>query len=107
MKSKKKIDWEGFAVPKNSVVLLTGKAYTQFREAVFMRANGLCETCKMYAPLREEGYPNIFSCGHVSHIIPRKRGGDTLENVLWECYNCHINYKHGPRWSKKTIQEEV
>jgi hypothetical protein len=27
--------------------------------------------------------------------------------VLWECYSCHIGYKHGPRWSNKKGKSDV
>ena len=81
-------------------VLLEGKKKTEFRKDVYIRAGGLCESCGEPAPHKEETVFNVFTCGHVSHIRPRRIGGDVMKNVKWECYSCHIGYKHGPRWSK-------
>ena len=83
-------------------ILLEGKNYTEFRYEIFLRANGHCESCGRWAPFRVDDNFDVFSCGHVSHITRRKRGGDVAENAKWECYDCHINKHHGPRWSEKT-----
>ena len=80
-------------------VLFSGKKKTEFRKAVYAREKGVCESCRGVAPLYVNGNFNVFSCGHVSHIKPRKIGGDVMGNVRWECYACHIGYKHGPRWT--------
>ena len=70
--------------PKPKVILLTGKAKTEFRYQIFMRAAGNCETCRCWAPFRVDDQFDVFACGHLSHIIPRRRGGDIPENVKWE-----------------------
>jgi hypothetical protein len=76
-------------------VLLTGKAYTAFRQEVFEHYQGICQKCKEYAPLRDpEGQFNVFTCGHVAHIAPRRKGGDVLSNAKWKCYHCHIIREH-------------
>lgn len=87
--------------PKHKPIRLKGKAYTKFRKAVHDRALGRCESCGCYAPLLVDGCFDVFTCGHVSHIVGRGAGGsDTLDNAKWECHDCHILGKHGPQWQK-------
>lgn len=91
-------------------ILLTGSAKTAFRVKIGTEAHGICQTCGCYAPIYigSGTHFNVFLCGHVSHIRPRKIGGDTPNNVRWECHNCHIGVKHGPRWSvNKKLMDEL
>lgn len=81
--------------PKNKPIRLKGKAYTEFRRQVWLRAGGQCEICGVWAPLNSD---TVFTMGHVAHINGRKNG-DTLDNAKWKCFYCHINKEHGPRWS--------
>jgi len=82
--------------PKQKVTLLKGKKYTQFKRDLYHnRAYECCESCQRWVPL--EG--SVFEVAHLSHIVPRKRGGDIPSNVLVECYRCHIIKKHGLKWS--------
>jgi hypothetical protein len=81
---------------KKKPVRLTGKKYTEFRRKVYER-DVFCRSCGGDAPLYDrDGNFNLYDCGHVSHIVSRGAGGsDTMENVIWECYTCHIKTKHG------------
>ena len=82
-------------------VLFNGPGYTAFRISVHDVYSGLCADCGKYAPLMVNGEFDPFSCGHVSHTIRRKKGGDVMSNVKWKCYGCHIGIEHGPRWSRR------
>ena len=86
-------------------VLLTGKNYTLFRMQVAARAGFKCEICGCHAPF-STGNDNfdVFYCGHVSHTIPRKKGGDTFDNAKWKCFDCHINKEHGPQWTQTHLE---
>ena len=77
--------------PKKKRISLKGKAYTQFRKAVYNRAKGCCETCGRWVSLyRANGDFDVYTCGHVSHIKSRGAGGDdSLENCILECFACH------------------
>ena len=86
---------------KQKTVRLKGKAKTKFRRKVAWRAFGFCEECNGNAPIFVDGVFDVFTCGHVSHIKSYGAGGgDTMDNVKWKCYQCHIVKEHGPRWSK-------
>lgn len=76
--------------PKPKRVRLKGKAYTEFRKAVYEREQGICQGCRQYAPLLWGGVFNEYRCGHVSHKKSRGAGGgDTMDNVKWLCFDCH------------------
>jgi 5-methylcytosine-specific restriction endonuclease McrA len=87
---------------KKKPIRLKGKAYSEFRKQVFDRAEGLCEDCGRWVPLYtplEHGF-NVLACGHVAHIKSHGAGGgDTLDNVRWLCYECHILKEHGLKFS--------
>ena len=88
--------------PKKPAVRLYGKARHKFKMDLYEnRALRGCETCGKFVPLNG----TVFEIAHLSHIIPRKRGGDTPENCLIECYSCHIEDRHGPKWSKGGNQD--
>jgi len=86
-------------------ILLTGKKYTEFRREVAKRAGERCEAvnsggkrCNSHAPVLIYGVFDVFNCGHVAHIVRRRKGGDVLSNVKWKCYHHHIEIEHGPQW---------
>jgi len=87
--------------PKQKTPRFKGRAYSKFRLMVSIHFGERCLSCGGYAPLFDrDGVYDVFTCGHVSHIRSKGAGGgDTIENVRWECYECHINRKHGPRWN--------
>ncbi len=88
--------------PKKIPVRLKPKAKTQFKRLLYLEAWRQCETCDKPIPLTENGKFNVFTCAHLSHIKSYGAGGgDTKENCLIECYDCHINRRHGPQWGKK------
>ena len=89
--------------PKRKRIKLKGKAKTEFRKQVFEKYSGTCQSCGRFAPLYDrDGVFDVFLCGHVSHIKSTGSGGeDIFSNVKWECYNCHINGKHGLKWSNR------
>lgn len=86
---------------KEKPIRLKGKAKTEFRREVGERSIELCESCGCYAPISFYGVFDLYICGHLSHIKSYGAGGgDTHDNVKWQCYDCHINKKHGPRWGE-------
>lgn len=92
------------AVPKIKLIRLKGKAKTAFRIALYDREGGLCQGCHKYAPLYYDGtYFHPYYCGHVSHIKSRGAGGaDTMDNVMWHCFNCHRDWEdHTGRYKNR------
>ena len=88
--------------PKQKPIRLKGKAYQAFRKQVFETHGGKCSGCGRFAPLYHNGRFDVFLCGHVSHRKSRGAGGsDEINNVEWQCYFCHIEKGHGPRWNGK------
>ena len=89
-------------IPKIRPVRLRGKAYTKFRKDVCARAMSRCDTCHLFAPIQDgETEFNLYRHGHVSHIRHHSiGGGDTMDNVIWECKNCH-DKRNAPRWGEK------
>lgn len=56
------------------------------RARVILRANGRCEYCHH----RQEHAP--FISFHIDHVIPRKHGGDTVdENLALACIHCNLH----------------
>jgi len=89
--------------PKTKPIRLKGKAYTEFRRQVYESADGICQDCGAYAPMRDEdGVFDVFSCGHVHHAKRIGSGGeDVLSNkTIWLCSSCHLKKEHGLKWSK-------
>ncbi len=84
---------------KQKPVRLYGKDKKSFKLGLYLgRALRQCETCGKYVPLTG----TVFEIAHLSHIKGYGAGGgDTPENCLIQCYDCHINKKHGPKWSKE------
>ena len=84
--------------PKQKAIRLYGKAKTEFKRGLYLnRAKSRCETCKKPVPLAG----TVFQIAHLSHIKSYGAGGgDTEDNCLIECYKCHIEGRHGPKWSK-------
>jgi len=66
------------------------------------RANERCEnrSCRKWVELNKT-HMDVFRHCHLSHIIPRKRGGDSAENCQILCWSCHLAGVHGPRWKTK------
>ncbi len=59
----------------------------ELRELVLARAQGCCEYC--LAPLPLVAAITTF---HVEHIVPRSRGGHTIEsNLALSCPNCNLH----------------
>lgn len=87
--------------PKKPAVRLFGRAKQKFKHKLYFdRANRRCETCKpaKFVPLTG----TVFEIAHLSHIKSYGAGGgDTEDNCLIECYDCHINARHGPKWNNK------
>ena len=76
--------------PKPITIRLKGRKYTEFRQAVHNRANGLCEKCGKWVPMYVHGEFDEYRCGHVSHKKSHGAGGaDTMDNAKWLCFNCH------------------
>ena len=78
-------------------IILKGKELEKLRLECYVRDKGCCQDCGKFVPANG----SVFNRGHMAHIKRRNKGGDILSNVQWKCYDCHIGYEHGPRWSKK------
>jgi len=86
-------------IPKIKPIRLRGKDKTEFRIKIGKAAGQMCQSkgCNNPAPIKAD---TVFRIGHLSHIKSiGSGGGDTEDNVQWLCFSCHINVKHGPRWS--------
>lgn len=89
------------AQPKHKRIKLEGKAKTKLRRDLHKRAKGQCESCGRHLPFyvfdyAGEPYFDEFRCGHTSHIISRGAGGDdSMENCLYECWDCHRGKHNG------------
>jgi len=88
---------------KKNPVRLSGRKYTEFRQKVFEKYAGICQVCFNYAPIRDhDGQFSFKTCGHVSHIKGVGSGGsDTIDNVTWKCYDCHIIGEHGLKFNSR------
>jgi 5-methylcytosine-specific restriction endonuclease McrA len=76
---------------KDGRTVLTGKDYTELREAVFFRDRGRCIVCHQRVSLKLSGSDWDM---HLCHITPRRMGGgsrdDTKENTVTKCKKCHM-----------------
>lgn len=66
-------------------VRLSGPPKSALREAVYLRAKGMCEIrlpgCGGYTP---------WKSGEMAHVRSVGSGGsDELANCVWSCQNCH------------------
>jgi hypothetical protein len=53
------------------------------RQEVRLRADGLCEYCRISERLTHYAH-------QVDHIIPHRHGGDDeLDNLAWACFRCN------------------
>lgn len=86
--------------PKIIPVRLSPHARRKLKRHLYLvRAGGRCESCGRPVKWSDGGKWDKFSCAHLSHIKSEGSGGDTTpENCKIECFNCHNNIKHGPRW---------
>lgn len=73
-------------LPDGRQICNTDAAWEKRRKEVFEREEGLCETCKAFAPLHnsEEGF-----AGHAHHIFGRKNNDDRAIKLQWLCGECH------------------
>jgi hypothetical protein len=83
--------------PKNPPIRLYGKAKTEFKRKLWIKAGKRCQCGRL---LSMTG--NLFTnFAHLAHIKSYGAGGgDTEDNCKIKCYDCHIIVEHGPRWSK-------
>lgn len=80
--------------PKNIPLKLSKPALAKLKRKLYYgRASRRCETCEDPVELNE-GRFNVFRHCHLSHIIPRPRGGDGEDNVKIQCFTCHIEKGH-------------
>lgn len=76
-----KVDWSGFAIPKQAVKL-TGAAYSKFKTAVLKRDGYRCKWCG------KKFKANELTIHHkIKRSILRL---DTLENAETVCIICHM-----------------
>jgi 5-methylcytosine-specific restriction endonuclease McrA len=85
------------AIPKTKPVRLTGKALEDLRRHCFARDGFRCQhhiaQCgPFYQPCRKLV---TWESGHMAYIKSRGAGGgDTLDNVITKCAECHIGREH-------------
>jgi len=90
--------------PKQRVVLLEGKAYTEFKREIYERDKGICQKCgRWFPPLDQEGQFDVFRCAHLSHKKCRTKYGDVPENAEIGCFDCHIANGH-LKWRSDKIK---
>lgn len=84
------------SIPKPKTIRFRGPGYTAFRHAVGETYNETCQRCGRHSPILDiDGVFDVFTCGHVAHIKSRGAGGgDTMDNVSWQCFECHIIKGH-------------
>jgi len=82
--------------PKKKAVRLSPAKRRELKLKLYNeRAKEHCETCGKWLPLSG----SVFEAAHLSHIKSVGAGGDdSAENCLIECYQCHINERHGLKW---------
>ena len=73
-------------IPKTTTVRLKGVPLKKLVESVYKRDNNCCAVCGRWV---ENGHKP-------HHVIPKSHGGgDTLENLVLLCDNCHYEVHHG------------
>jgi len=75
-----------FPQPKHKAIRLKGKAMEALRLACYERDKGRCQQCGEWVS---------WEAFHMSHIIPKAKGGDVIDNVRVKCQYCHIGLEHG------------
>lgn len=78
---------------KLGIVRLYGPALTALRSECYDRDKGRCVDCGRYL-IFESGYWNSM---HMAHIGNKRMYGDTIENVLTKCDDCHLVKEHNPK----------
>jgi hypothetical protein len=80
---------------------LKGKALEQLRRECFDRDGYKCHGFRFigmdekYGPLyRLCLKPVTWSSGHMAHLRNKRMWGDTLDNVVTKCEECHIQIEH-------------
>jgi 5-methylcytosine-specific restriction endonuclease McrA len=93
------------AIPKTKPMRLTGKALEDLRRQCFERDGYRCQHIRAF-PAMKRGTVYDAKCdkqvtwdgyrtGHMAHIKSRGAGGgDTLDNVITKCAECHIGREH-------------
>lgn len=81
--------------PKKKRIVLKGKAKTELKKALYIRAKGRCESCNKLVLLYIVDYAgnmvfDLHRCGHIHHEKTVGAGGDdSMENCKYECFDCH------------------
>jgi 5-methylcytosine-specific restriction endonuclease McrA len=82
---------------------LRGKALEQLRRECFERDGYKCQARLTYEPgvpgffdgfWYRCGRPVTWETGHMAHIRNKRMWGDTLDNVVTKCAECHIQIEH-------------
>ena len=77
-------------VGKLGIVRLKGKALKELRRQCFERDHFKCVDCGdpvVWSGVDTWGYQ--LAVGEMSHVHAKRNNGDTLENVVTRCQNCH------------------
>jgi len=94
--------------PKQKIVKLKGRDYSLLKRKIYARDNGRCVDCDIWLPLTICGVFDPFNCANLSHIKPKSLGGgDTEENTVIRCFECHRKYDGDLKWSKKGGNEII
>ena len=72
---------------------LKGEDRDALRLACFMRDGGRCVKCGMRLAFAPDSIfqPNAY---HMAHVRNKRMWGDTLENVVSKCRDCHLVQEH-------------
>jgi hypothetical protein len=94
------------------LITLTPEAWERQRLKCFTLANGLCKTCRKFAPLHttKDRQGNVLRrAGHAHHPEGRVERDDRGETLEWMCWKCH-GEEHVPAKvvpKKEVVMQEV
>jgi hypothetical protein len=80
----------------------TRSRITRSRDAVRLRAGGICEVCGIET--NRHGRQTDLDFPTMHHRWPRREGGlDHVSNLLFLCRNCHANVVHADEYVARLL----